>query len=90
MSYYRPVLDDDDPVINSGKNPSSVEIQKYPKNEGYITLMFEDYSRETWTIPSNINLTLEECDELFYEIIASNKAQKKGNQRLLNKMRVER
>lgn len=90
MSYYRPVLDDDDPVINSGKNPSSVEIQKYLKNEGYITLMFEDYSREIWTIPSNINLTLEECDELFYEIIASNKAQKKGNQRLLNKMRVER
>ena len=45
------------------------------------------YTKDVYKIPKNMNLlSMEECDEIFYEIIDSDKAQKKGKERLINKM----
>ena len=48
---------------------------------------FPYYTKDVYKIPKDMNLlSMEECDEIFYEIIGSDKAQKKGKERLINKM----
>ena len=48
---------------------------------------FPYYTKDVYKIPKDMNLlSMEECDEIFYEIIGSDKAQKKDKERLINKM----
>ena len=79
-----------------------ISIYKSKGEEGVISIYSEEYLegaefletddfsfwfKDVYKIPKDMNLlSMEECDEIFYEIIGSDKAQKKDKERLINKM----